>query len=155
MDHNTFAPSGYIQRAQGKFTTWLMPDTPHCGPKSADHLIRDTFGYVVEIKFAPDALDDKGFLLDNLWFAQYFDNLQDVRIAISCEKLAGVIASDICREIGPRACACDAVSVTLEPIVGVTVCCIYRKQQIPQAQTALPVPARFPSLHDIYFPGER
>lgn len=59
---------GFKQFATNPFTV-EVEGPYHCGP---DHTSPKTFTYQVEIEYPSDALDDKGFLLDNTAFGDYF-----------------------------------------------------------------------------------
>jgi|SRR5579859_1378696 len=115
----------FRQTAVGSFATYGRPGTPHCGPKTGFTPQRQTLGYSLEIVYRASALDTDGFLLDNTWFRSYFEAFSASQVAISCEKLACVIAQDLCRSLGSRLCACESVTVVLEPLPGVTVSCTY------------------------------
>jgi hypothetical protein len=103
------------QHASGEFTCQTVPGTPHCGKIDGPA----TFSYTVDIPFSRgcDVLDAAGFLLDNLDFQRYFDNLPP--IAISCENLAKQAASYFCYALGDRAVMIDYVSVRIHPFAGV------------------------------------
>src|SRR5690349_10291975 len=99
--------TGFTQKAYGEFTVRLAPNTPHCGPKSTTFVERsDPYRYEIELVYNSQALDAQGFLIDNLWFREYFNSLRDVVLSISCELLAQQIAQDMCTALGDRACHC-------------------------------------------------
>lgn len=76
------------QHASGKFSCDVVPGTPHCGKDEN----RGHFRYCVDVVYSShEALDDRGFLLDNLDFKHYFDGV--TRVSVSCEQLA----MDACR----------------------------------------------------------
>ncbi len=71
----------YIQRAQGKFTADVTGPF-HCGLDKSPQ----TFTYKVEVRWPDSALDEHGFLLDNLEFQRFFDSIG--HFTESCELLA-------------------------------------------------------------------
>lgn len=71
----------FTQEAKGNFTV-AVSGPYHCGP---NHESPKTFPYRVTVKYPESALDDKGFLLDNTFFQEYFDGLKTVET--SCELL--------------------------------------------------------------------
>lgn len=113
--------TGYTQTAHGTFTVYVQPNTPHCGQISADHLIQLNYRYEVTLKYHRDALNEQGFLQDNLYFAEYFGNFKFVHIGISCEKLADVIADQLLEALGDRACLCTSVTVGIGAVPDVMV----------------------------------
>lgn len=72
----------FTQEATGKFTVEVTGPY-HCGP---NHESPKTFPYRVTVDYPETALDEKGFLLDNSFFQQYFDSLGTIEN--SCELLA-------------------------------------------------------------------
>ena len=73
----------------------------HCGP---NHDSPKAFDYEVEVHYPSEALDERGFLMDNLAFSEYFTQLQ--KVEHSCELLAKTaaeffwnIAKGRCKEI--------------------------------------------------------
>lgn len=104
---------GYSQSAQGKFECGIRSGFPHCGPAGR---LTVNIEYRIRLEFRADAPDANGFLLDNTFFAHFFVAFRDSRIAISCEKLAEVIADQICDLSN-----CYALSVELSAVPGVWV----------------------------------
>lgn len=109
----------YRQQATGEFSIYLLPFTPHCGPKSSPLITNETFKYKVSLTYSSGGLDEKGFLLDNTYFRQYFSDLKDCRICISCEKLCQQIASDLSNEVKGK--ECHSIEVTIYPLEGVEI----------------------------------
>src|ERR1041385_2755544 len=72
----------YIQHATGSFEVEVGGEW-HCGP---DHTTPKTLTYDVRIQYPDTALDRHGFLIDNLEFRTYFDNVRYTED--SCELLA-------------------------------------------------------------------
>jgi len=72
----------YKQIGKGYFS---VPVTGcyHCGP---DHSSPKKFGYSVTLDYEDDCLDERGFLLDNTSFAEYFTSMKI--LDMSCEQLA-------------------------------------------------------------------
>src|SRR5579872_4748444 len=68
---------GFIQRAQGTFDVILAPGTAHCGPQTSPNPLPAEFSYSVEIEYSAGTLDEKGFLLDNMDFENYFRSLRE------------------------------------------------------------------------------
>lgn len=62
----------------------------HCGP---DDTSPRQFKFEVTIEYPDDALDEKGFLLDNLTFKQYFNSLGVTDL--SCELLCRKATNDL------------------------------------------------------------
>lgn len=120
--------STFTQKANGTFAVYLRPNTPHCGPRTSAHPIRETFSYRVSLTFSQDALDQHGFLVDNTFFRDYFASFNGVQIGISCERLTCLIAEDLARECGSRLCQCRALEVAIKPVSGVWVSCAYDVQ---------------------------
>lgn len=126
-------PTAFIQRAKGEFTVMLAPGTPHCGPDQSDKPIPGHFSYEVEIDYDSDALDDRGFLLDNKTFQNYFNSLNaNGPIEISCEKLCEQAEAALCEMVSPRRKDCQKIEVKIFPMPGVSVeydC--YPNQRVP------------------------
>ncbi len=111
----------FTQHADGEFSVYLRPNTPHCGPRTRTIAVSETFAYTLSITYKRDSLDANGFLLDNTWFASYFDAFKCAQIGISCEKLCCLIADDLARECGAR---CESIAVRIRPVHGVWVECL-------------------------------
>jgi hypothetical protein len=79
----------FVQRAQGSFTVEVHGEY-HCGP---NHDSPKEFTYEVEIHYPEEALDENGFLLDNLFCGRYFNSLGSTEL--SCERLARKAAMDL------------------------------------------------------------
>ena len=62
----------------------------HCGP---DNTSPKSFDYEITIEYLNDALDERGFVLDNLAFREYFAGLK--RTSLSCELLCCKCARDL------------------------------------------------------------
>ncbi len=125
MTTPTVKLAGFTQSANGTFSVYLRPGTPHCGPRTRATPLREAFDYQVTIGYHSDALDEHGFLVDNTWFAQYFEAFSHAQIGISCERLCCLIASDIATVVGSRICKCNAIAVRIKPVTGVWVECTY------------------------------
>jgi hypothetical protein len=72
----------YRQFGYGEFDVYVVGEN-HCGP---NHESPKSFNYEVEVRYPLDALDERGFLLDNLSFQEYFEALHQT--SYSCELLA-------------------------------------------------------------------
>lgn len=106
----------YTQHAEGSFHCTLVPGTNHCGIDDTDA----TFKYAVDIEYTSrDALDDKGFLLDNLTFRSYFNSLGAVRI--SCEEVAHAACEYFKGLLAPRMKFVASIRVRIFPFEGVWV----------------------------------
>lgn len=79
----------FIQRASDSFTIEVHGPY-HCGP---DHTSPKQFTFEVELSYPESALDENGFLLDNLYFKRYFDGLGCTEL--SCEQLCRKAAHDL------------------------------------------------------------
>lgn len=101
----------FLQYAQGRFITEVTGPF-HCGP---NHDSPKVFEYEVTLHYPPDALDDEGFLQDNLTFietvAHYFDRIHTTDL--SCERLAQRAARELC-EVSPITCC--GVKAAIWPI---------------------------------------
>lgn len=106
----------YTQKAQGNFSFYGLPNTPHCGPKTSVFPVRIQCEYCVTLDYDDCALDSNGFLLDNTYFAVYFGDFAYCRIGFSCERLAKLIAEQLKRISGARHCEC-----TVRPLKNVEV----------------------------------
>ena len=62
----------------------------HCGPNNESP--RD-FTWEVQVRYPEGALDEKGFLLDNLLFEEFFDRIR--KTSLSCE----LLCEDCCRRL--------------------------------------------------------
>lgn len=114
--------SPFIQRAEGDFTVMLAPHTPHCGPDQADFPIPGHFRYEVDVEYDPKALDENGFLLDNLEFKNYFNSLALYGpISMSCEKLCESAEEAFCQRLGDRRKHCHGIKVRLWAMPGVSI----------------------------------
>src|SRR5579863_1463401 len=78
----------FNQFAQGKFTIDVTGPY-HCGP---DHTTPKTFDFEVALRYHEDALDERGFLIDNTHFRQYFNALGTTDL--SCERLVRKASQD-------------------------------------------------------------
>ncbi len=85
----------FTQTAQGKFTA-NVSDMFHCG---LDHSPQ-TFTFRVQIHWPDGALDEHGFLLDNLAFQQYFDGIGS--FTESCEMLAKHCEQELAKMCGAK-----------------------------------------------------
>lgn len=104
----------FTQRANGTAVLPIVADTCHCG-------IDDTtlqMEYRICLVWKCDSLDDRGFLLDNLAFASYWQSVATSPIDISCELLCRKCCADMLSLGGDR-----IVSATVEivPFAGVSV----------------------------------
>lgn len=72
----------FKQTVSGKFSV-DVEGRYHCGP---DHTSPKVFDFEVYIEYLKEALDEHGFLMDNLSFAEYFTDLY--KTDKSCELLA-------------------------------------------------------------------
>lgn len=79
----------FTQSASGEFSIEVS-GLYHCGP---NHDSPKMFHYDVQLSWPDDALDDKGFLLDNTAFQAYFDHLGHTDL--SCERLVIKAHNDI------------------------------------------------------------
>lgn len=105
------------QQATGTFNAQTVPGTNHCGKDDGPA----AFEYTVYVPFRKgcDVLDTSGFLLDNLYFQQYFNSLPP--ITLSCEKLARQAGHHFCEVLGDRARMVEYVAVRIHPFAGVWV----------------------------------
>jgi hypothetical protein len=110
----------FHQRAHGTFTAPVVPGTPHCG---IDDTSLCNCAYRIELVYDDNALDSDGFLLDNTAFRQYFNDLCQTPVSISCENLCRKIAADLCVLCSDRA---KRVRVALAPFAGVEVAYTHR-----------------------------
>lgn len=101
----------FQQYVQGEFeieVTGLF----HCGP---NHESPKRFRYEVTLHYPGDALDEAGFLQDNLMFravtGAYFKGLTETKL--SCELLCRKNARDLC-DLAPE--TCKGVKVAIWPI---------------------------------------
>lgn len=100
----------FRQHAAGDFTCRVVPGTPHCGKdEGTGH-----FRYCVDVTYHNKAaLDDNGFLLDNLDFQRWFDGLGPV--SISCEALAIEACKHFEARLGDRLKYVDLLDVKIYP----------------------------------------
>src|SRR4051812_42915223 len=91
----------FKQYAKGSFTCGIS-GLYHCGP---DDTSPKRFDYEVELRYPATALDERGFLLDNLDFRHYFESLG--ASSVSCELLAKQACEYFYREAGGRAVAIE------------------------------------------------
>lgn len=94
----------FKQEAHGSFSVHVLGEN-HCGP---DHNSPKSFPFSVCIEYPVEALDARGFLLDNLHFRSYFDGIGQTDL--SCELLARKCADDLFRATGGR---CIKVTVSI------------------------------------------
>ncbi len=87
----------FKQQADGQFSVEVKGDF-HCGP---DHSSPKIFNWEVEICWADSALDQRGFLLDNMEFRKYFNTLGVTED--SCELLVLKAAKHYWTEVRDRA----------------------------------------------------
>lgn len=116
----------YTQRSNGhRFEVYAVPGTPHCGRTQG----RIQFTVDLEIMFPAGSasLSPQGFLQDNLWFEQYFEALNGIRLAMSCEHLAQFISEQIA-SLAPKPCK---VRITLHPFDGTELCCDVSSDTMP------------------------
>lgn len=110
----------FILKRWGSFTCAIQPGTPHCGPD--EQLLRE-FRYVVTCKAGDDALDNHGFLIDNMTISAYFEqkygNPNDP-VTMSCEMLAKESAFGI-RGLIPKISDCEEIDVEIFPFEGASV----------------------------------
>lgn len=100
----------FAQHAAGDFVVKTVPATSHCGRTSGN----GHFRYCVDINYHSDAaLDEHGFLLDNLDFQDYFDSLSDVKI--SCERMAQEAVNYFIGKLGPRISHAASIAVRIYP----------------------------------------
>lgn len=118
----------FRQLANGRFEIEVEGEN-HCGP---DHSSPKRFDYEVEIWWAPGALDDKGFLLDNQSFERYF--MQLGRTSRSCELLAQQACEHFRRLTGGK-----AVSIRVA-IWGIPGAAKVEYQDAPEDYQAAPQP---------------
>jgi hypothetical protein len=121
-DAETMSTS-FRQTAQGRFDFRVRPNTPHCGPSTAQYPAKMQANYEVEITYGKNALDKRGFLLDNTWFGEYFQGFSESQIGISCECLCQLVADDIVGQLRREGRPAVKVSVCIEAIPGVKVHC--------------------------------
>lgn len=72
MNCNTIR-TAYFQSAEGSVTLPYRPGFPHCGPENNPLGGSVTITYRIYLEFPEDSLDEKGFLLDNLSFRDFFE----------------------------------------------------------------------------------
>lgn len=94
----------FRQEASGSFSV-EVGGCYHCGP---NHDSPKTFDYRVYVEYGNNALDDKGFLNDNLAFDAYFSSLQ--RVTDSCELMAQKAACFFWLQLVGR---CKLIEVTV------------------------------------------
>lgn len=99
----------FEQFAQGTMTIEVEGDW-HCGP---DNTSPRKFDWEVLITYPDGALDEKGFLLDNLSFEGFFNGLG--KTSLSCEKLTEKCCEELWRMVEGRA---EGMKVTVWAISG-------------------------------------
>lgn len=92
--------SGFRQHVEGEFEV-IVKGQNHCG---IDDEPRKAFRYEVDIFYPPDALDERGFLLDNLTFRSYFSSIGETDM--SCERLAQSAHAYFCGLLQGRGLHC-------------------------------------------------
>lgn len=107
----------YRQTANGTVTLQTVPETNHCGIAGGPVQLN----YVVDMIFDHDALDESGFLLDNLAFRGCFEGLANTPVDMSCERLAGHVAEIMKSMLGARADKLQSITVSLSPFQGATI----------------------------------
>lgn len=108
----------------GEFEVAIQPDTPHCGP---DGQILRTFGFYVTVRAGDDALDEHGFLVDNLTLSAYFEKTYGDPahpVNHSCEQISKAAAFGI-RGLIPKLSACEEIRVRIKPFEGAAVTYIW------------------------------
>lgn len=106
----------FEQHTHGTTTLTVDPATHHCG--IADKSNRICITYTVSMQFTEGALDENGFLLNNLWFKGYFAQMSLTPVTLSCEELCQKVCNDICSELGERAHYLLNLECQIEPFEG-------------------------------------
>jgi hypothetical protein len=101
----------YQQHASGDFTVALVKDSNHCGLDYGNGFAH--FRFQIDIEYRDGALDSQGFLLDNLAFQRYFNNLPPCDL--SCEQLADQCRKDFLTMLGERARYVCSIAVRIYP----------------------------------------
>jgi hypothetical protein len=110
----------YTLRRWGEFECAIKPGTPHCGP---DDKILRTFRYEIVCQASDDALDEHGFLIDNMTVSSYVTTTYgnpDNPVTESCERLAQHIADGI-KGLIPVLSSCETLDVTIYPFEGASI----------------------------------
>ena len=96
---------------EGEFTIVRLPESP-CGREQAG--MRIPIRYSANISIDKDDLDDRGFIIDQIDIAKYFDRITES--GLSCEQLAMKAATDLADLVrGPKRKRILWVSVNLSP----------------------------------------
>lgn len=105
----------FIQRAKGKCNLPVCGDN-HCGIQK-DYV---SLKYNIVIKCNLEALDDKGFLIDNVEFQKWFEWAESVSWEESCEEICKIVHDAFCRRLEDRLQYVVSIKVTLSAVKGVT-----------------------------------
>lgn len=101
--------TAWTQTARGRSTIDVVSGTPHCG---RDDKPTVKIAYRIYLEYPEGVLDSRGFLMDNLFFSQYFADLR--RVETSCERMAELIARQLC-----EVSKCHRITVELSSVLGI------------------------------------